>query len=44
MKAVLDHTGRDTPIHLTFDIDGIDPFYAPGTGTLSRGGLTFRES
>jgi len=32
------------PLHLTFDIDGIDPVYAPGTGTLARGGLTYRES
>ena len=30
-------------IHLSFDIDALDPFYAPHTGTAVRGGLTFRE-
>ena len=32
------------PLHLTFDIDAIDPEVAPGTGTRARGGLTYRES
>jgi arginase len=31
------------PIHLSFDIDGMDPHLAPGTGTRARGGLTYRE-
>ena len=31
-------------IHLSFDIDAVDPRYAPGTGTLARGGLSYRES
>ncbi len=30
----------DTPVYLTFDIDGIDPAWAPGTGTPEVGGLT----
>ncbi|WP_412057665.1 agmatinase [Bartonella sp. DGB2] len=30
----------DTPCYLSFDIDGIDPAYAPGTGTVEVGGLT----
>jgi arginase len=29
---------------VTFDIDAIDPTFAPGSGTLVRGGLTYRES
>jgi arginase len=29
---------------VTFDIDSIDPRFAPGSGTLVRGGLTYRES
>ncbi|ETO17753.1 arginase [Reticulomyxa filosa] len=33
-----------TPVHLTFDIDALDPFYAPATGTAVRGGLTYREA
>ncbi|WP_028579985.1 agmatinase [Desulfogranum japonicum] len=28
------------PAYLTFDIDSLDPAYAPGTGTLEMGGLT----
>lgn len=31
------------PIHLSFDIDAIDPFFAPATGTAVRGGITWRE-
>ncbi|WP_394787084.1 agmatinase [Rhodoferax sp.] len=30
----------DGPVYLTFDIDGIDPAWAPGTGTPEVGGLT----
>jgi guanidinobutyrase len=28
------------PVYLSFDIDGIDPAFAPGTGTVEIGGLT----
>ncbi len=31
------------PIYVTFDVDGIDPGFAPGTGTPEVGGLTPRE-
>ena len=34
----------DRPLHLTFDIDSIDPMYAPSTGTRVSGGLTYREA
>lgn len=30
----------DGPVYLSFDIDGIDPAWAPGTGTPEIGGLT----
>jgi arginase len=30
-------------IHVTMDMDLIDPFYAPGVGTPERGGATYRE-
>ena len=33
----------DAPLHLSLDIDGVDPHFAPGTGTCARGGLTYRE-
>ncbi|MBN9392590.1 MAG: arginase [Chloroflexi bacterium] len=35
--------GRRT-FHVSFDIDSIDPSEAPGTGTLVKGGLTYREA
>jgi arginase len=30
--------------HVTFDIDALDPVVAPGSGTVVRGGLTYREA
>ena len=35
---------EDTPTYFTFDIDGIDPTFAPGTGTPEVGGITVREA
>jgi len=34
----------DAPFYLSFDVDGIDPAYTPGTGTPEVGGLTPREA
>jgi len=34
----------DRPIHLSFDIDAVDPAVAPCTGVPVIGGLTFREA
>jgi len=34
----------DGPAYLSFDVDGLDPVYAPGTGTPEVGGLTTREA
>ena len=34
----------DTSTYLTFDIDGIDPTFAPGTGTPEVGGISVREA
>ncbi|PTI41278.1 arginase [Staphylococcus succinus] len=31
-------------IHLSLDVDGLDPVETPGTGTRVLGGLTYRES
>ncbi len=39
-KAVL----ADRPVYLTFDIDCLDPSYAPGTGTPVCGGLTTHQA
>jgi guanidinobutyrase len=40
MAQVRDRIGPTTPVYLSFDIDGIDPSYAGGTGTPEIGGLT----
>lgn len=40
MKEIRDVIGPDTPVYLSFDIDGLDPSVAPGTGTPEPGGLT----
>jgi arginase len=32
------------PIHVSFDMDAIDPSEAPGTGTPVKGGLSYREA
>ncbi|CDZ47757.1 agmatinase [Neorhizobium galegae] len=36
-RMILDHVG-ETPTYLTFDIDCLDPAFAPGTGTPVAGG------
>lgn len=37
-------TARTDGIHLSFDVDSLDPIYVPGTGTPVEGGLSVRES
>jgi arginase family enzyme len=32
------------PTYISFDVDSLDPVYAPGTGTPEIGGLTTREA
>jgi len=34
----------DGPAYLSLDVDGLDPVYAPGTGTPEVGGLSTRET
>jgi agmatinase len=34
----------DRPTYISFDIDAVDPAFAPGTGTPVPGGLTAREA
>ena len=43
MDKALGWIGSDTPIHLSFDVDALDPSVCPSTGTPVRGGLTLRE-
>jgi agmatinase len=47
IDAVIEETRRclgDRPVYLTFDIDCLDPSYAPGTGTPVCGGLTSHQA
>jgi arginase len=37
------HSGKLLPIHCSVDIDALDPWYAPATGTPVLGGLTLPE-
>ncbi|XP_078262475.1 arginase-2, mitochondrial [Rhinoraja longicauda] len=44
MEKTFDHLiGKKRPLHLSFDVDAIDPSLAPATGTPVIGGLTYRE-
>jgi arginase len=45
MEEAIARASRDTAgIHVSFDLDGIDPDLAPGVGTPSPGGLSYREA
>lgn len=43
VETALDKLG-DRDIHLSYDIDGLDPSIAPSTGTPVQGGLSYREA
>lgn len=38
LEVIRDRAG-DAPVYVSFDIDGLDPAFAPGTGTPVAGGL-----
>lgn len=43
LKPLMEEVRRkigDAPVYLTYDIDSLDPAFAPGTGTVEIGGLT----
>ncbi|MED5017214.1 arginase [Paenibacillus chibensis] len=45
VQEALQIAGNGTDgVHLSFDIDSVDPIEAPGTGTPVRGGLSYREA
>jgi guanidinobutyrase len=44
MAEVRERIGTRHPVYITFDIDGIDPSYAGGTGTPEIGGLTVPQA
>jgi len=44
MAEVRERIGTQHPVYITFDIDGIDPSFAGGTGTPEIGGLTVPQA
>jgi len=45
IEEALAHAMRGTAgVHLSFDMDAVDPEVAPGVGTPVRGGLSYREA
>ena len=43
MEKVFDYLGS-SPLHLSYDVDAVDASFAPSTGTVVRGGFTYREA
>jgi arginase len=44
VTAALEHVAGGGFVHLSFDLDALDPEVAPGVGTPVRGGLSYREA
>jgi arginase len=44
MEEALEGLDADTHLHVSFDVDFLDPGIAPGVGTTVRGGPTYREA
>ncbi|MES2977547.1 MAG: arginase [Pseudomonadota bacterium] len=44
MQSALAGVDQDTHLHVSFDVDFLDPSVAPGVGTTIRGGPTYREA
>lgn len=43
-EAITVATNGTTGFHVSFDLDGIDPLYAPGVSTPVTGGVSYREA
>jgi arginase len=44
MQAALEGIDEDTHVHVSFDVDFLDPSIAPGVGTTVEGGPNYREA
>ena len=44
MREALSHASGAAFLHVSLDMDVVDPDYAPGVGTPVRGGLSYREA
>lgn len=43
-RQALEHLGKYKNLHVSFDLDSLEPEVAPGVGTPVPGGLTYREA
>jgi arginase len=43
VSRCIDHLGRGRPLHVSVDLDSLDPGVFPATGCLAPGGLTFDQ-
>jgi arginase len=44
MDEALEFVGGAPFVHVSLDLDAVDPMFAPGVGTPVRGGLSYREA
>ncbi len=44
LREALEHVAGDNFVHVSLDMDALDPDVAPGVGTPVRGGLSYREA
>jgi arginase len=44
MNDALEFLGGSAFVHVSLDLDAVDPMFAPGVGTPVRGGLSYREA
>jgi len=44
MREALAHASGPNFVHVSLDMDAVDPEHAPGVGTPVRGGLSYREA
>jgi arginase len=44
MRGALEHVSGAAHVHVSLDMDVMDPFWAPGVGTAVRGGVSYREA
>jgi arginase len=44
IRGALDHVSGAAHVHVSLDMDVMDPFWAPGVGTAVRGGISYREA
>ncbi len=44
VREALEHLDGSAFVHVSLDLDAVDPMFAPGVGTPVRGGLSYRET